>query len=104
MKCLYLEAILNGRIDLLTNKELSIIIYSQVQLNWEQLTCVIGQIKFLVRPYTYTVTLLYISDWKIKSNHLNALKFSLKECKFSKFSKFSGVYALDSPVLAYYAP
>ena len=55
-------------IDLLTNKELSIIICSQVQLSWEQLAYVIRQIKLLARPCMYTITLLYRSAWKVK-NH-----------------------------------
>ena len=43
MKLLYFEAILTVRIDLVTNEKLSIIIYSQVQLSWEQPACVIDQ-------------------------------------------------------------
>ena len=49
-----------------THIKLSTIICSRVQLSWEQLACVTGQIKLLARPCTYNVTLLYISAWKVK--------------------------------------
>ena len=62
MKCLYLEAILNGRMDLLINEELSIIICSRVpELSLKQPARVIGQSYYVARPCTYTVTLLYRS-------------------------------------------
>ena len=47
-------------------QKLSTIICSRVQLSWEQLACVTGQIKLLARPCTYNVTLLYRSAWKVK--------------------------------------
>ena len=98
MKRLYLEAILNERINVLTNEELSIKICSQVQLSWEQLACVIGQIKLLARPCMYAVILLY------RSAKVKEVKEPLKmlSSSISEYARGACPRQPDPLVLAYY--
>ena len=61
---LYLEVILNGKVDLLTtNEELSIITFSWVQLSWEQPACVIDKSGYYISwaaPWMYSHLIVLI--------------------------------------------